>query len=192
MITKYNYILYRCDDIHIHADKPIQWDVRILRSSDERLYDIAGVTKDEINKRFQHGDLCFVIGDDRRYFGIAWCHAGKCYIRGAGKLLDIDSHDVYLYGAVTIPGMRRQHVIDSIRNAMCVYYMNQGARKAYVLIDDRNDKMKTYFSESGYVRKEYIRYVRLSKIGWRTDYDYETKRVRIHIVMAEPKDCVII
>ncbi|OPY91665.1 MAG: hypothetical protein A4E72_00043 [Syntrophus sp. PtaU1.Bin208] len=156
------------------------------------MHEVAGVTKDEINKRFEHGDLCFVTGDDQRYFGIAWGHAGKCYIRGAGYLLNIDTHDVYLYGAVTIPGMRRQHVIDSIRNVMCMHYINQGARKAYVLIDDRNDKMKTYFTESGYVRKEYIRYVKFSRIGLRVDYDYERKRFGIQLLTAEPTDCEII
>lgn len=88
--------------------------------------------------------------------------------------------------------MRRQHVIDSIRNVMCMHYINQGARKAYVLIDDRNDKMKTYFTESGYVRKEYIRYVKFSRIGLRVDYDYERKRFGIQLLTAEPTDCEII
>lgn len=192
MISKYKYILYQCDDIRIHADKPIQWEVHILRSSDERLHEIAGVTKGEVDKRFEYGDLCFAIGDDQRYFGIAWSHTGKCYIRGAGKLLELEEHDVYLYGAVTIPKMRRLHVIDSIRNAMCLYHMHRGARRSYVLIDVRNDKMKTYFAESGYRRREYIIYIKFSEIGLRIDYDYERKRVSMHMVKKEPMDCEII
>ena len=189
MISKYNYILYQCDDIRTHAEKPIQWDVNILRSPDGRLQKISGVTSDEVNKRFEHGDLCFVVGDDQRYFGIAWCHAGKCFIRGAGKYLEIDEHDVYLYGAVTLPQMRRLHVNDSIRNAMCLHYMQRGAKKAYVLIDERNDKMKTYFAESGYRRREYIIYVKFSWIGLRVDYDYEKKRISLHMVREEPMNC---
>lgn len=192
MIARYDYILFQCDDIRIHAHKAIHWDAKILRLPEERLLGIAGVTNEEVNKRFEQGDLCFVIGDDQRYYGIAWCHAGRCYIRGAGKMLEIDEKDVYLYGAVTIPEMRRQHVIDSIRNSICIHYAKRGARKAYVLIDNRNDKMKTYFADSGYRRKEYIRYVKYAGIGFRIDYDYAKKRVSMKIVAKEPMDCVII
>ena len=192
LYARTNYLLLYCDRFIGNAKARASWTVEVLHEPAPILDTISVVGPSEMDRRFENGDLCFLVQDGQRCLGFTWGHTGDCYIRGAAERLTLDPQSAYMYGVFTIEEMRRMGIYDAIQEAFFRYYIERHVTRFYTMIEKDNIIMKGAFLKTGFKIKSHIHYVRYHKAGIRYVYDYETKKMAVQFVAREPRDCAII
>ncbi|RPI79639.1 MAG: hypothetical protein EHM45_02090 [Desulfobacteraceae bacterium] len=164
-IIAWNRYDIRYLDIGYHRPAVCQCEVRIVREPLPGLSTAFHIDESILKYRFGHGDLCFVGLRDGQYLGISWAHQGVCFIKGAGKLLDLADDEVYKYGSHTLPQARGQGVYRSINDAFFSHYRKERIRKFWEMNRPDNTIITGTLSRIGWVKHSIIWRVKMGPVN---------------------------
>jgi hypothetical protein len=168
------------------------FEILVLRENVPEICDTFGLSEAQANHRFAHGDLCFVAHDGGKCLGMVWGHRGDCYVRGAGRRMDLDQNGVYLYGIYTNPEARRMNVFNNLKDAFFRYYLAQGMDHFCALVHPDNHIMINALQRIGFVAYYYLQYVSLVKFGFLCEIDIRSGKRLFSMNLREPHGLYLI
>lgn len=184
-------VLYRADTLQLPPLLP-SFEVSILKGNTHAFCESFGLSEAQANRRFAHGDLCFVAHDGAKYLGMLWGHRGDCYIRGAGKRIDLDQNGVYVYGIYTNTKARRMNVFNNLKDAFFRYYLAQGVGHFCALVSPSNHIMRNALEKIGFLVFQYLTYLNLGEFGFLYEMDIGSGQRRLRVNIGEPKGLYVI
>lgn len=185
------HVLYRAHTLQLPPLLP-SFEISILKRNAHAFCESFGLREAQANHRFAHGDLCFVAHDGAKYLGMMWGHRGDCYVRGAGRRMDLDQNGVYLYGIYTNPEARRMNVFNNLKDAFFRYYLAQGMDHFCALVHPDNHVMINALERIGFVAYYYLQYVSLVKFGFLCEIDIKSGKRLFSMNLREPHGLYVI
>ncbi|RPI79640.1 MAG: hypothetical protein EHM45_02095 [Desulfobacteraceae bacterium] len=186
------YMLLCSDRVAIDETSSRQDVLQVLSEDKPEIQSVFPIAEESLARRFQNGDLCFMLGTNQAMLSMVWGHRGKCYIRGAGKHLNIGDDTVYLYNAFTVPNVRRNRVFSRLINEFFKYYSGKGIKRYCSLVSPGNRQMLAILHENGFRVESNLRYIRIATFGILREQSVQGIKKCNYRISREPKTGYII
>lgn len=99
---------------------------------------LAGVPVEECWRRLARQDECYGVFLDGKPVHLVWFHFGPCYVRGPGLLIEAAPSDCYVYGVLTDPAHRRQHLFSRVQRRLIHLLYARGVPRVVQVVYRRN------------------------------------------------------
>lgn len=130
---------------------------------------LAVLQVQEIERRYEHGDVCYALFLHDRLVNLNWLHFGSCYVRGMNLRLDLEPTDGYLYGIGTDPACRGQGFYKATQQELVRHLAAQGTRRLLQLVMDWNAIPIASLPRLGYRPTRHIRSIQIARfLRWTT------------------------
>ena len=91
-----------------------------------------------LRQRFQKGDRCFAVLDGNNILSFFWAEFNFKDLHELHIGLDLSSHQVWMYNAVTIKSARGRNLYPNVIRYMAKVFYKEGIREAYIDVDPKN------------------------------------------------------
>ncbi len=187
---KSHHFLLSAEKIRYAGSPNGPFEVSTITGYDAQLADTFKISKKDMQGRIGAGDKCFAVSDGTGFLGVLWAHTGECFIRGAGKRIQMGNDEVYLYGIFTKPEARRRNVFRSLLNACLRHYSEQNIKKYYALVAVDNLIMQRALEKNGFTVDCSVLYLKAGPIGMLYERGGHGKKFKI--ISKDPDDCFVI
>lgn len=135
-------------------------DGHVFREADRReagaCSRVMKLPEAESLRRFDAGDLCYVVADGARVATVIWVHDGPCYVRGLGYLHDRPTGEKYVYGIVTDPAERGKGLYKNALEDLAARLFSAGASRLVQIVEAGNAPVLATVPRLGYRRTRRI------------------------------------
>ena len=171
---KSKYIIYTLEENNFGLFPPQNNNFIIIDKIDLLLSQHFRYDKKMLSSRFSQNDKCFVASINNEYAAVMWGHLGPCHIRGAGKSLNLDDNEIYLYGIFVKDKFRGKKVFSNLFCNCINYYSQRNVKKFWLLVDQDNWIMNSFlekYSFEEYSRIKYFRFLTVNLLMEKKKYE---------------------
>jgi hypothetical protein len=164
------------------------------RSDFDDISSLTNLPITELQRRFGIGDWAYIVRDisDNRLVSVLWLHQGKCFIRGFGLLLNLNSNDAYLYGGFSEPEVRMKGLIDTSIHDVCEILKDAGVINYFVLIEEWNKYSYNYHARLGFNPIIKATFIKIACFKICILFDTDTRKRSFVVFLNQPDDIVYI
>jgi RimJ/RimL family protein N-acetyltransferase len=157
--------------------EPIKWatpavpvTVRFLKASEISDYMAfsPGVIAEEIRKRLEKGDKCFVARHDGTIAQVGWAATGTARIDYLDCEIKLADDEAYIYGSYTAPRFRNLNIPAVRGNQMVQHFRDLGYFRLISALMPENKPAFRPIEKIGYRRFGVMGYVKVGR--WRHDF----------------------
>ena len=146
----------------------------------------------EYYRRFDAGDICFTVFDNKRPANLNWIHRGSCYIRGMGYIHVGGEKDYYIYGIMTDSSERGRGLYKNCLIELARFLFDHGAEKLIQMVEDGNEPVLHTLPKLGYKRTTTIRHLTILGIKSTKVFDTVGGLLSRKLFVKPPDDMYII
>lgn len=136
---------------------PHDYEVRFASREDiPACAGMAETEETEFRRRYQSGDKCLGVFQNKRPANINWIHYGSCYVRGLGYYHPGEITDAYIYGIVTDPSERGKGLYKNALIKLTEELFSAGAECLVQMVEEGNTPVLHTLPQLGYSLKKRI------------------------------------
>jgi len=133
--------------------------------------EMAGVSLPEYQRRWRHGDECYVVVRGGRPVNLSWLHFGSCYVCGLGLLVEAPQCECYLYNVFTDRAHRGRGLYKVTQRLLKRILALRGTTRIRQVVTVHNAVPLATLPRLGYRLTQIVRYRCILGLNMTASYD---------------------